>query len=96
MGWALVGVPLSAAILQWLLPWSLEGTAIGLAGTLTSIVLIGVDAKRWGQDASRHVLLAIFLWAVSFPIYVPVRRRENPFRRSRPLALVLLLGPTCS
>lgn len=80
-GWALVGTPALAAIVQILLPWTLLGALVGYAGLLVSIVLIGIDAKRWKQDASGHVVRAVLFWAIFFPLYVRRRALWGPPNR---------------
>jgi hypothetical protein len=90
MGWALVGTPALAGIVQFLLPWTLLGALVGSAGVLASIVLIGIDAKRWKQDASGHVVRALLLWAICFPLYVRRRALWGPPNRL-PFAVVSVM-----
>lgn len=81
MGWALVGTPALAAIVEMLLPWTLVGAFVGSAGMLASIVLIGIDANRWKQPASGHVVRAFLFWAICFPLYVRRRALWGPPNR---------------
>jgi hypothetical protein len=96
MGWALVVSPALGAIVQILLPWTLFGTFAGFAGILSSIVLLGIDAKRWKQDASGHVVRAFLLWAIFFPLYVRRRALWGPPNRQpfAVLAVVLIIAGT--
>lgn len=90
MGWVLVGTPLLGAIVQLVLPWTLLGTVAGYAAVVASIVLVGIDAKRLHQDPSRHVVLAVLLWAVCFPMYVRRRALWGPPNRL-PFALIAVV-----
>jgi hypothetical protein len=90
LGWALVGTPLLAALVQILLPWPLIGALINLCAMLATLVLIGIDARRWNQEATGHVVRAVLLWLFFFPAYVRRRALWGPPNRL-PFAILAVM-----
>jgi hypothetical protein len=96
MGWALLGAPALASILQLISPWTTLGTVIGYGGLLANVVLVGVDASRHKQRGARYVVGAFFLWMIVFPIYM--RRRAYwgaPNRLGLAILTVILFLVSC-
>lgn len=69
LGWVLLATPVAAGIGEALLG-DLPGTVLAYVALAATWVLIGVDAHKHGQPAAKHVVGAVLLWLVFFPLYI--------------------------
>ncbi len=94
LGWALLGIPVAAGAAMAIIPSDTVGTAVSWLSLLASVALIGVDAGRRGQQATKHVVGAILLWIVFFPLYMHRRAAWGAPKRLglAIVATVLFLG----
>jgi hypothetical protein len=86
LGWVLLATPVAAGICEALLG-DLPGTVLSYGALAATCVLIGVDAHKHGQPAAKHVVGAVLLWLVFFPLYIHRRAAWGAPRRL-PFAII--------
>jgi hypothetical protein len=86
LGWALLALPVAAGIAQAALPDTV-GVIAAYGGLLATVVLIGVDADRRGQHPTKHIIGAVLLWLVFYPLYM---HRRVAWGAPRRLGLALV------
>jgi len=85
LGWVLLGTPLLGGIAHIVLP-PLLGAVVGIASMIATVILIGIDAHRWRRPAAQHVVGAVLLWLVFYPLYM---HRRAAWGAPRKLALAI-------
>jgi hypothetical protein len=85
LGWALLALPVVGGLANAFIPE--VGTFAAFATLIGTVVLIGVDAKRRGQRPGTHVIGAVLLWLIFYPLYMHRRAAWGAPKRL-PFALV--------
>lgn len=81
LGWALLAIPVAAGAAMAIIPSEAVGTAVSWGSLLATVALIGIDAGKRGQQAAKHVVGAILLWIVFYPLYMHRRAAWGAPRR---------------
>jgi hypothetical protein len=89
LGWMLLATPLVGGLVEVFCPLATLGTLVSFAALLVTVVLIGVDAHRHRQPATKHVVRAVLFWLVFYPVYMNARAKWGAPRR---LLLAILVA----